>query len=62
MLLIRSLAFNALFYLNLVAQMILWSPYYFLSPRHRAWLFLGQPRQVQCRQGLAPTDHSLCTA
>ena len=37
MLYIRSLAFNAAFYLNLVAQMIVWTPYYFLVPRHRAW-------------------------
>ncbi|MBU0583049.1 MAG: 1-acyl-sn-glycerol-3-phosphate acyltransferase [Alphaproteobacteria bacterium] len=37
MLIIRSLAFNVVFYLNLIVQMIGWSPYYFLSPRHRAW-------------------------
>lgn len=37
MLYIRSLAFNFVFYVSLVAQMILWTPYYFLSPRHRAW-------------------------
>ncbi|SFT48581.1 1-acyl-sn-glycerol-3-phosphate acyltransferase [Mesorhizobium sp. YR577] len=34
---IRSLAFNVLFYANLIVQMIFWTPYYFLSPRHRAW-------------------------
>ncbi|MDH4987912.1 1-acyl-sn-glycerol-3-phosphate acyltransferase [Aminobacter anthyllidis] len=38
MLYIRSLAFNFVFYVSLVVQMILWTPYYFLSPRHRAWL------------------------
>ncbi|WP_315924679.1 1-acyl-sn-glycerol-3-phosphate acyltransferase [Mesorhizobium sp. SP-1A] len=38
MLYIRSLAFNLAFYASLVVQMILWAPYYFLSPRHRAWL------------------------
>ena len=37
MLYFRSLAFNLVFYANLVVQMILWTPYYFLSPRHRAW-------------------------
>jgi 1-acyl-sn-glycerol-3-phosphate acyltransferase len=37
MLVIRSLAFNTVFYLNLIVQMIGWSPYYFLAPRHRAW-------------------------
>lgn len=37
MLIIRSLAFNVVFYLNLIVQMIGWSPFYFLSPRHRAW-------------------------
>jgi 1-acyl-sn-glycerol-3-phosphate acyltransferase len=38
MLIIRSLAFNALFYLNLIAQMILWTPIFFLAPRKKAWL------------------------
>ena len=37
MLILRSLAFNVVFYVNLIVQMILWTPYYFLSPRHRAW-------------------------
>ncbi|WP_245470936.1 1-acyl-sn-glycerol-3-phosphate acyltransferase [Mesorhizobium sp. M7A.F.Ca.CA.002.15.2.1] len=37
MLYIRSLTFNFVFYVNLIVQMILWTPYYFLSPRHRAW-------------------------
>ena len=35
---IRSLAFNLVFYANLILQMIFWTPYLFLSPRHRAWL------------------------
>jgi 1-acyl-sn-glycerol-3-phosphate acyltransferase len=37
MLAIRSLAFNVLFYLNLVVQMIVWTPFYFLAPRKTAW-------------------------
>lgn len=37
MLVIRSLAFNTAFYLNLVVQMILWTPFYFLAPRPLAW-------------------------
>ncbi len=37
MLYIRSLAFNAAFYLNLIVQMILWTPFYFLAPRKQAW-------------------------
>ncbi|MER8411974.1 MULTISPECIES: 1-acyl-sn-glycerol-3-phosphate acyltransferase [unclassified Mesorhizobium] len=37
MLYARSLTFNFVFYVNLIVQMILWTPYYFLSPRHRAW-------------------------
>ena len=37
MLHIRSLAFNIAFYLNLIVQMILWTPIYFLSPRPKAW-------------------------
>ncbi|RWA71655.1 1-acyl-sn-glycerol-3-phosphate acyltransferase [Mesorhizobium sp.] len=37
MLYIRSLAFNLAFYLSLIVQMIFWTPFYFLSPRHRAW-------------------------
>lgn len=38
MLVLRSLAFNAAFYVSLIGQMILWSPFYFLAPRHRAWI------------------------
>lgn len=37
MLIIRSLAFNLVFYLSLIVQMIFWTPFYFLAPRHRAW-------------------------
>ena len=37
MVILRSLVFNTIFYANLIVQMILWTPYYFLSPRHRAW-------------------------
>lgn len=37
MLALRSVLFNVLFYLNLVVQMILWTPFYFLAPRHKAW-------------------------
>lgn len=35
---LRSLAFNVAFYANLIVQMILWTPYYFLAPRHDAWI------------------------
>ncbi len=37
MLVIRSLAFNVAFYANLIVQMIVFTPYYFLAPRHAAW-------------------------
>ncbi|MFC6490000.1 lysophospholipid acyltransferase family protein [Nitratireductor sp. GCM10026969] len=37
MLLVRSLAFNTAFYLNLIVQMIFWTPVYFLLPRKKAW-------------------------
>jgi len=37
MLYIRSLAFNFAFYLGLILQMLFWSPFYFLAPRHLAW-------------------------
>ncbi|OQM76298.1 lysophospholipid acyltransferase family protein [Manganibacter manganicus] len=37
MLQIRSLAFNFAFYISLIVQMIVWAPFYFLSPRHIAW-------------------------
>jgi 1-acyl-sn-glycerol-3-phosphate acyltransferase len=37
MLQIRSLAFNLVFYASLIAQMLVWAPFYFLSPRNRAW-------------------------
>ena len=37
MLVLRSLAFNTVFYASLIIQMIFWAPFYFLSPRHVAW-------------------------
>ena len=37
MLHIRSLAFNFAFYVSLIVQMVVWSPFYFLSPRSKAW-------------------------
>lgn len=37
MLALRSLAFNAAFYLSLIVQMIVWTPFYFLAPRRYAW-------------------------
>jgi len=37
MLALRSLAFNFAFYLNLVLQMIVLAPAYFLAPRKKAW-------------------------
>lgn len=37
MLALRSLAFNLAFYVNLIAQMLFWTPFYFLAPRHLAW-------------------------
>jgi 1-acyl-sn-glycerol-3-phosphate acyltransferase len=37
MLYLRSFAFNVAFYLNLIVQMIVWTPFYFLAPRHLAW-------------------------
>ena len=33
MLQLRSLAFNIAFYASLIAQMIVWAPFYFLSRR-----------------------------
>ncbi len=37
MLFLRSFAFNAAFYINLVVRMIVLTPCYFLAPRHKAW-------------------------
>lgn len=37
MLAIRAFVFNVLFYLNLIVQMIFWTPFYFLSPRKASW-------------------------
>ena len=37
MLVIRSLAFNTAFYASLIIQMIVFTPFYFLAPRDRAW-------------------------
>lgn len=38
MLTVRSLAFNIAFYVSLIVQMIVWTPFYFLAPRHLAWI------------------------
>ena len=37
MIFLRSLLFNMAFYLNMIAQMIIFTPYYFLVPRSKAW-------------------------
>lgn len=37
MLVIRSAAFNVAFYANLIVQMFVWTPFYFLAPRSKAW-------------------------
>lgn len=34
---IRSVLFNAIFYLNLIVQMIIFTPFYFLLPRKKAY-------------------------
>ncbi len=34
---LRSALFNAAFYLNLIVQMIVFTPFYFLAPRKNAW-------------------------
>lgn len=34
---IRSLLFNFAFYFSMIIQMILWTPFYFLLPRKKAW-------------------------
>ncbi|EKF17802.1 lysophospholipid acyltransferase family protein [Nitratireductor pacificus] len=38
MLFLRSTLFNVVFYLNLIVQMLLWTPYFFLAPRKKAWI------------------------
>lgn len=38
MTILRSLAFNIAFYVNLIVQMLLWTPFYFLAPRKTAWV------------------------
>ncbi|NML75894.1 1-acyl-sn-glycerol-3-phosphate acyltransferase [Rhizobium sp. S-51] len=38
MIILRSILFNTLFYANLILQMILLSPYYFLAPRKKAFV------------------------
>ena len=58
MLILRSLAFNIVFYVNLIVQMILWTPYYFLSPRHRAWFvpkFWSRHAACGCMEKIAGT-------
>lgn len=38
MLVFRSLAFNIAFYVSLIVQMLFWTPFYFVAPRHLAWI------------------------
>ncbi|MBX3597912.1 MAG: 1-acyl-sn-glycerol-3-phosphate acyltransferase [Rhizobiaceae bacterium] len=38
MLQIRSIVFNVVFYVNLIVQMLVWAPFYFLAPRKMAWI------------------------
>lgn len=37
MIILRSIVFNTLFYLNLIGRMIVLSPYYFMAERKAAW-------------------------
>lgn len=37
MLIVRSILFNIAFYINLIVQMIIFTPYYFLADRKAAW-------------------------
>ena len=37
MVVLRSVAFNVAFYISLIVQMIVWTPYFFLAPRKKAW-------------------------
>ncbi|MBW3096524.1 lysophospholipid acyltransferase family protein [Pseudohoeflea coraliihabitans] len=37
MIVLRSIIFNIAFYLNLILRMIIFSPYYFLAERKKAW-------------------------
>jgi len=37
MIILRSVLFNIVFYINLIAQMVVMTPFYFLAPRKMAW-------------------------
>lgn len=37
MIVMRSIVFNLVFYINLIVQMIVFTPFYFLTPRKNAW-------------------------
>lgn len=37
MIILRSVLFNIVFYINLIAQMVVMTPFYFLAPRKTAW-------------------------
>jgi 1-acyl-sn-glycerol-3-phosphate acyltransferase len=37
MIALRSILFNLAFYINLIVRMIVFSPYYFLADRKKAW-------------------------
>lgn len=37
MIVLRSIFFNLVFYINIIVQMIVFTPFYFLAPRKKAW-------------------------
>lgn len=76
MLFLRSFLYNLVFYVSLIVQMIVWTPFYFLAPRMRAWFvpkfwartslslqdwITGSRRQISGVENI-PTDTSFILA
>lgn len=61
MLILRSILFNVAFYLNLIVQMIVWTPFYFLAPRKTAWFVprFWSRSSMWLQRWLAGTDQEI---
>ena len=61
MLILRSILFNVAFYLNLIVQMIVWTPFYFLAPRKTAWFVprFWSRSSMWLQRWLAGTDQDI---
>ena len=61
MLYLRSLAFNVAFYVTIIIEMILFSPFYFVAPRRLAWWVpkFWARSNLWLQKVIAGTDHAI---